>query len=236
MEITENEHINPYPVDNLYDTNPQLNDDQGLTDPYIYGQMHERNGQSSENETATRLKSLKWSVDSSFIGRDCASRQIYNLINSLGDPNVFLTEKGEFAMWKNEKIRKNNKNLAMFERIEVWDDNVISEFPFEHYASLIGYFKVNIPIEKLTKVLSMSLNVSYDVPAKTLKIRGRNVYDLIALTTLVCLILNEEVKLENIKKYKLVYKYMATLQKESKYYKKNGLKSFVYKIWQFGGV
>jgi hypothetical protein len=221
MEL-EDKHLNPYPIDDLYYSNPPLTSEYSVA--------------LSENPSAdtkpNSRRDLKWKVDSSFLGRDCASRQIQNMIGALGNPHVFLLERGGFAMWKNDQIRKQTKNLGMFERIELWDDDVIAEFPFEHYASLIGYFKVAIPVVKLAKVLSMSSNLSYDVPAKTLKIRGRDIYDLIALTTLVCLSLNDEVTLESIKEYKLVYKYIGTLQKESKYYKKNGLKSFVYKIWQ----
>lgn len=202
------------------------------------GQFPFGNSQTPGTTTTERsnqeidLKKLKWTIDGSSIGRDCASRQIRLLINTIGNPDVMVMQKGGFAMWKNETIRKKNKDYSIYERIEIWDDNVISDYPFEHYSSLAGFFKIDIPVTKLAKVLSISTNISYDIPAKLLKIRGRNLKDIVSITTLVCLLIGNEITLENIKEYKLVYKYMATLQPESKYYKKNGFKSFIYKIWQ----
>lgn len=175
---------------------------------------------------------LKWFVDLSPIGRDCASRQFNGIVNILGFPDWIDMERGGFAYWKKDTLHKRKTQFKIYEKIEILDDGAISKYPFEHYASVCGYFKIPIPIEKISKVLSISQNISYDIIIETIKIRGRNLYDIVALTTLICMLLKGNTTLDKIKDYKLVYKYMATLQQGSKYYEENGLKSFLYTIWK----
>ena len=174
----------------------------------------------------------KWIVNSSSIGRDCASRQLNNLVGLLGLPDLLDNNEEGFATWKKKTLYKREVIYKFFDRIEIWDDKAISKFPFEHYASVCGYIKLEIPTERISKVLSISPNISYDIITNMIKIRGRNLNDCIAITTLICMLYDGETTLDNIKEYNLVYKYITTLQSGSKNYNSNGEKSFLYRIWK----
>jgi hypothetical protein len=196
-----------------------------------------KEGQFDKEHSQTATKTVKviktkWRVDSSSIGRDCASRQLNNLIGLLGTPDLLDNSEGGFATWKKRTLYKREVVYKFFDRIELWDDNAISKFPFEHYASICGYIKLEIPTERISKILSISPNISYDIITNMIKIRGRNLNDCIAITTLICMLYDGETTLDNIKEYSLVYKYITTLQNGSKNYNPNGEKSFLYRIWK----
>jgi len=169
-------------------------------------------------------------IDTSHIGRDCASRKFKEMLKELGKPNILVDERNGYATWTHSSLRKTN--YKMFHSIILSDDDGISHTPFEHYASVICNLNYKIPIIKLASILSISENISYDAVIEQLHIRGRNIHDVICLTALTSQILSNTLTIDEIKKNGLVRNYYLAVTEGSKLYNKDMIAKLTYLCWK----
>jgi hypothetical protein len=107
----------------------------------------------------------------------------------MGPPTLLNPERNGIASWQNPGL--NNPEYNIFTRIDIVEETCYNSFPYPHIGFLYTYVKINIPLSKLNRVLSMTGDIMYDPIKKLLVVRGMSLNYNIALISIVCRYVNE---------------------------------------------
>lgn len=125
-------------------------------------------------------------------------QKLYELLSEFGQPSSICTSYGGVAIWLYPR------NLEVFQRIDVVDETVFSQYPVPHVGFLYTYTKIKIPTTKLNLILNMSGDINYDINKHILIIRGMSISYNLSILYVICKYLNNKMSYYDIKQYDIL--------------------------------
>lgn len=92
--------------------------------------------------------------------------KLSDLVNEFGYPSCINKDRNGIAVWDSSSLK------GLYTRIDLVDKLIYNPFPVPHIGFMYIYYRYNLPINKLSQVLSLSNDIKYDISEKTLIIRG----------------------------------------------------------------
>src|SRR5207302_925958 len=111
------------------------------------------------------------------------SQKYQQLVEEFGPPMLLNPEPGGMAVWQRSALQ--STPYAIFQRIDLVDEQTFNQFPVPHLGFLYTYVKMKIRMSQLGQVLSLCGDLFYDPIKKTLVIRGMSINYNVALLALV---------------------------------------------------
>jgi hypothetical protein len=125
-----------------------------------------------------------------------------NILQLFGQPSVSCNT---YALWDKTKLN------GLYHRIDVTDTMIRYEYPYLHFSNIYVYYKIKIPLKKLSKVYAISYDIKYDILEETVIIRCPNLEYCNALLALILKYVNGEYSMYYIKAHNLINKYLQPI-------------------------
>lgn len=78
-----------------------------------------------------------------------------------------------------------NPRYRFLKRIDIIDEQCYNRFPYPHVGFLYTYYPIAIPTNRISHVLSLSGDLTYDPIKRLLIVRGMSLHYNLALTALI---------------------------------------------------
>lgn len=113
------------------------------------------------------------------------------LVQEFGEPTLVNPQPGGMAVWQHPGTT--NPNYRFLHRMDLVDEQRYNSFPYPHIGFLYTYVSIKIPIDRLSRVLSLSGDVMYDPVKSLLIVRGMSLNYNLSLTALVVEYINNDI-------------------------------------------
>src|SRR3989338_255249 len=123
----------------------------------------------------------------------------------LGMPDLIDPTRGGMAIWKEETLR--SRGYGYLKRVMIMD---------ERGFSLYTYIRIRIPRDRVTEILSINRNLTYDQEKKWLRYRGPDLHTNLAIMALVTLVVHGKVTRYQVSRYNLQKKYIMAVQRRGR--------------------
>lgn len=94
--------------------------------------------------------------------------RMVDLIDEFGSPDMIDKKKGGSAVWKKETLEKKG---CCLERLVIIDEQIPHDDPAPHTDFLYGWYKLDVPEDKINDVRALSKSVTYDPLKKVVSAR-----------------------------------------------------------------
>lgn len=95
-------------------------------------------------------------------------QRLPELIKEFGQPDFIDPKPNGKAIWLKKTLKNTN---GFLERVELRDELIEHDCPEPHYDFLYFYYKLNVPENRVTDLLSISSSVHYDETHKLVRSR-----------------------------------------------------------------
>lgn len=139
---------------------------------YLYRKNFFKKFNNSNNpNNSSNLNSLLWintPHPSGKYGSFNPAERYPDLIKKFGEPDLIDKNPGGVAIWKRSTLRERGH---CWERVEIHDEQIPHTKPAPHTDFLYTWYRLDVPDDKVTDVLSLSESVTYDPLKRVVRAR-----------------------------------------------------------------